>query len=77
MSTFYGWHYGGVSVVGWTEISLSIIMFILLPLYKRWPAAIGWTVFVLAIITMPFDGGFWEVGAILALIGGILVAIKK
>ncbi|MDP8024018.1 MAG: hypothetical protein RAK20_06100 [Conexivisphaerales archaeon] len=76
-SSFYGWHYGGISTVGWTEITISIIMFIILPFYKRSPAAIGWTTFVLALITMPFDGGFWEIGAILALIGGVMVALKK
>ncbi|MGC9187441.1 MAG: hypothetical protein ACP5GN_07140 [Fervidicoccaceae archaeon] len=63
--------------MGWTEITISIIMFAILPFYKRSPATIGWTTFVLALITMPFDGGFWEIGAILALIGGLMVALKK
>lgn len=74
---YYGWHYGGVSAVGWTEIVLSIIMFIITAYYKRSPSAVGWTNVVLAFITMPFDGGFWTIGAWLAVIGGAIIATSK
>jgi hypothetical protein len=75
---FYGpWHYGGKSATAWTEIILSIIILAIVPFYKRSPAAIGWTTFALAIITLPFDGGFYTAGAWIALVGGILIAYKK
>ncbi len=72
--TFYGWHYGSVSAVGWTEIILSLIMMGLAFYYKKSKSAIGWTVVILALITMPFDGGFWTIGAWIALIGGVIIA---
>ncbi len=75
---FYSFiYYGGVTVVGWAEIILSIIMWIILYYYKQSPKAIGWTEFILALIALPFDGGFWTLGAWIALIGGILIAYKK
>jgi peptidoglycan/LPS O-acetylase OafA/YrhL len=75
---FYGpWHYGGKSVTGWTEIVLGIIILAIVPFYKRSPAGIGWTTFALAIIALPFDGGFYTIGAWIALIGGILMAFRK
>ena len=73
--TFYGWHYGSASVVGWTEIILSLIIMGLAYYYKKSKSAIGWTIVILALITMPFDGGFWTIGAWIALIGGALIAI--
>jgi len=74
--TFYGPHYGGVAAVGWIEVSLGIIIIAIAPFYSKSPAGIGWTIFALAIITMAFDGGFWEAGAIIGLIGGIFIALK-
>jgi hypothetical protein len=76
--TYYGpWHYGGQSTTGWVEVLLSIIILAIVPFYKKSPAAIGWTTFILAIITLPFDGGFYTIGAWIALAGGILIAFKK
>ncbi|WP_297062759.1 hypothetical protein [Thermococcus sp.] len=72
--SFYGWHYGSASVVGWTEIILSLIIMVLAPYYKKSKSAIGWTIVLLALITMPFDGGFWTIGAWIALIGGAIIA---
>ena len=76
-NNFYGWHYGGVAVVGWTEIILSIIILIILPFYNRKPSAIGWSIVILSIISLPFDGGFYTIGAWISLIGGVLIAYKK
>ncbi len=75
--SFYGWHYGSVSTVGWVEIILSLVMMGLAYYYKRSPAAVGWSILVLAFITMPFDGGFWTVGAWIAVIGGAIIATAK
>ncbi|AAL80772.1 hypothetical protein PFDSM3638_03235 [Pyrococcus furiosus DSM 3638] len=61
--TFYGWHYGGVSTVGWIEIIFSLIIIGLAYYYKSNKKAIGWSIVVLALITLPFDGGFWTLGA--------------
>ncbi|WP_297551274.1 hypothetical protein [Thermococcus sp.] len=72
--SFYGWHYGSASVVGWTEIILSLLIMVLAPYYKKSKGAIGWTIALLALITMPFDGGFWTLGAWIALIGGAIIA---
>ncbi|MCE4601097.1 MAG: hypothetical protein F7C38_05980 [Desulfurococcales archaeon] len=74
---FYGWHYASATVTGWIEIILSIIMYIALYWYKSHPAAVGWTIVILALITMPFDGGFWTIGAWIALAGGVLIAYRK
>ncbi len=71
---FYGWHYGSASVVGWTEIILSLIMMALAYYYKSNKGAVGWSIVILALITMPFDGGFWTIGAWIALIGGAIIA---
>ena len=45
--------------------------------YKKSPAAVGWTILILAFITMPFDGGFWTIGAWIAVIGGAIIATAK
>ncbi len=45
--------------------------------YKSHPAAVGWTVLILALITIPFDGGFWTIGAWIAVAGGALIAYRK
>lgn len=74
---FYIWSAAGVTATGWIEIILSIIMFIIAPFYKKSPAGVGWSIFVLALITLGFDGGFFWIGAIIALIGGVLIAYKK
>jgi len=73
---FYGWHSGGKGTVAGMEITLSIIMFIIMPFYRR-SSAVGWTTLVLGFITMPFDGGFWTIGGWLAVIGGALMAAGK
>ncbi len=75
--TFYGWHYGSVSVVGWTEIILSLIMMGLAYYYKSNKSLVGWSIVILALITMPFDGGFWTLGAWIALIGGAMIALGE
>ncbi|ASJ00796.1 hypothetical protein [Thermococcus gorgonarius] len=72
--TFYGWHYGSATTVGWVEILLSLLIMILAFYYKKSKSAIGWTIAILALITMPFDGGFWTIGAWITLIGGALIA---
>ncbi|BEP17812.1 hypothetical protein PYJP_11640 [Pyrofollis japonicus] len=74
---FYGWHYGSAAVTGWTEIILSILIFITLYWYNKHPTAVGWTVAILSLITLPFDGGFYTLGAWLGLIGGLLIAYKR
>ncbi len=74
---FYGWHYGSVSTVGWVEIILSLIMMGLAYYYKKSPAAVGWSTLILAFITMPFDGGFWTIGAWISVIGGAIIATAK
>ena len=76
-NSFYGWHYGGVAVVSWMEIILSIIILIILPFYSRKPSVIGWTIVVLSLILLPFDGGFYTIGSWISLIGGVLIAYKK
>jgi hypothetical protein len=75
--SFYGWHYGSYTTVGWVEIILSLIMMGLAYYYKKSPAAVGWSIVILALITMPFDGGFWTIGAWIALIGGAIIATAK
>ena len=74
---FYIWSAANAAATGWIEIILSIIMFIVVPFYKKSPAGVGWTIVVLALITFGFDGGFYWIGAIIALIGGALIAYKK
>ncbi len=74
---FYGWHYGSAALVGWTEIILSIIMYIVMYWYNKKPAAAGWTLVILGIIALPFDGGFYTIGAWLTIAGGVLIAYKK
>ncbi len=73
----YGWSATGFTATGWAEIILSIIMLGIVWLYKRSPQGVGWGTVILAVITMAFDGGFWEIGAIIALIGGVLIAYEK
>ncbi|NJF26048.1 hypothetical protein [Thermococcus sp. Bubb.Bath] len=74
---FYGWHYGSYTTVGWVEIILSLIMMGLAYYYKKSPSAVGWSIVILAFITMPFDGGFWTIGAWIAVIGGAIIATAK
>jgi len=74
---FYGWHYAGATATGWIEVIISILIWISLAWYKSHPAAVGWTIVILSLITMPFDGGFWTIGAWIALIGGVLIAYRK
>lgn len=69
--------YGGPAAVGWTEIILSLIALGAMYYYKRHSSAVAWTVGILALITYFFDGGFWYVGATLALIGAILIGYRK
>ncbi len=69
---FYGWHYGSALTIGWVGIILSLIMVVLAYYYKSNKGLVGWRIVILALMTMPFDGGFWLIGAIIALIGGII-----
>ena len=75
--TFYGWHYGSASTVGWIEIILSLTIMALAYYYKSNKSLVGWTIAILALITMPFDGGFWTIGAWIALIGGAIIAVGE
>ncbi|AMQ19387.1 hypothetical protein [Thermococcus peptonophilus] len=75
--TFYGWHYGSYTTVGWVEIILSLLIMGLAAYYKKNKSAVGWGIVILALITMPFDGGFWTIGAWIALIGGAIIATAK
>jgi hypothetical protein len=68
---------GGAAVVGWSQIILALIMLGTEYYYKSHPVAVAWTVGVLAVIAYFFDGGFFFVGATLALIGAILTGYKK
>jgi len=52
-------------------------MMVLAYYYKSNKGLVGWSIVILALITMPFDGGFWLIGAIIALIGGIIIATAK
>ncbi len=74
---FYGWHYGSASVVGWTEIILSLIMMGVSYYHKSHKGAVSWTIAIPALITMPFDGGFRTIGAWIALIGGAMIAVGE
>ncbi len=76
-NNLYMWSVTDAFVTGIVEIALSIIMLALAPFYKKSPAGIGWGIFGMAVITLVFDGGFYWVGAILALIGGVLIALRK
>ncbi|MEM0158729.1 MAG: hypothetical protein QW812_04375 [Thermoplasmataceae archaeon] len=69
--------YGGPAVVGWSQIVLSLIGLGVLYFYKGYPVAVAWTVAILAVITYAFDGGFYYIGATLALAGAILIAYRK
>ncbi len=73
----YIWSVSDAVTTGWVEITLSILMFIVAPFYKKSPAGVGWTIVVLALITFAFDGGFFWIGAIIALIGGAMIAYRK
>ncbi len=73
---FYGPHYASATAVGVVDIILSLIM-IGLAYYSQSGGSLGWVILILALITIPFNGGFWCIGAILALIGGIIIATAK
>ncbi|MCD6367680.1 MAG: hypothetical protein J7L45_01195 [Candidatus Aenigmarchaeota archaeon] len=76
-NTLYGWSATGVTATGWIEIILSVIMLIAVYFYKQNPKGVGWAIVILAIITLPFDGGFWFIGSVIAIIGGALIAYQK
>ncbi len=40
--TFYGWHYGSYTTVGWVEIILSLLIMGLAAYYKKNKSAVGW-----------------------------------
>ena len=75
--TLYGWSATGATGTGWIEIILSLIMMGLTYYYNKSPKGAGWSIVILALITLPFDGGFWTLGAWIALIGGLLIAYEK
>jgi hypothetical protein len=68
---------GGPAVVGWSQIVLALLMLGTEYYYKSHAVAVAWTVGVLALLAYAFDGGFFFVGATLALIGAILTGYKK
>jgi len=74
---FYGLHYGSASAVGAVDIILSLILIGLAYYSQSGNSSLGWVILILALITIPFNGGFWCIGAILALIGGIIIATAK
>jgi peptidoglycan/LPS O-acetylase OafA/YrhL len=73
----YIWSVSDPVTTGWVEIILGVLMFIAVPFYKNKRSAVGWSMIILALIAFLFDGGFYWIGAILALIGGILFVYKK
>lgn len=76
-NTLYGWSAAGTAGTGWTEIILSLIIMGVTYYYKKSPKGAGWGIVILSLITLPFDGGFWTIGAWIALIGGGLIAYEK
>ncbi len=76
-NTLYGWSVTGAAGTGWTEIILSLIIMGAAAYYKKSPKGVGWGIVILSLITLPFDGGFWTLGAWIALIGGALIAYEK
>ena len=75
--TLYGWSIVGLLTTGWIEIILSLVIMGALYYYKKNPKTIGWSIVILSLITLPCDGGFWTIGAWIALIGGALIAYEK
>ena len=75
--TLYIWSIANSVVTGWIEIILGIIILIVAPFYNKNKMAVGWTVIILSLITFVFDGGFFWIGAIIALIGGALMVYEK
>ena len=73
----YGWSVTGAAGTAWTEIILSLIMMGAVYYYASNPKEVGWSIVILALILLAFDGGFWTVGAWIALIGGALIAYEK
>lgn len=68
---------GGAAVVGWGEIVLALLALGALYYYKGHPAAVAGTVGTLAFLGYFVDGGFYYVGATLAIIGAILIYYRK
>ena len=73
----YGWSLTGPIITGWIEIILSLVIMGAAYYYNKKPKVVGWSIVILALITLPFDGGFWTIGAWIALIGGALIAYEK
>ncbi len=73
----YGWSLTGPIITGWTEIILSLIIMGAAYYYNKKPKIVGWNIVILSLITLPFDGGFWTIGAWIALLGGALIAYEK
>ena len=73
----YIWSVADPVTTGWVEIILGIIMLIAAPYYKKKRSAAGWTIAIMALIAFIFDGGFYWIGAIIGLIGGLAIAYKK
>jgi hypothetical protein len=69
--------YFGVPVVGWSEIVLSLLALAALYFYSSHSTTVAWSVGILAAIAFFVDGGFFYVGAALALIGAIVVYFRK
>ena len=68
---------GGVTVVGVSEIVLSLLALIAVYFYKSHSTAAAWTIGILAFVAFFFDGGFYYVGAALAVIGAIIIYFRK
>ena len=77
VNTLYGWSITNTMWTGWIEVILSLIIMGAAYYYEKKPKEVGWSIVVLALITLPFDGGFWTIGAWIALIGGLLIAYEK
>ena len=68
---------GGPLAVGAVEIILALLALGALYYYKGHPAAVAGTVGVLAFLGYFFDGGFYYVGATLAIIGAVLIYYRR
>ena len=69
--------YFGVSVVGWGEVVLSLLALAALYFYRSHSTVAALSVGILAAIAFFVDGGFFYVGAAVALIGAIVIYFRR